>query len=92
MIIQTLILSMIVPKSQEFARSLFKSSDVDYFEGLIKPKKFNDTIKNVTGKNLETPEHLKMYIDKKEKFDIIGNTNSEVKKYILSNAKKRSIL
>jgi lipopolysaccharide export system permease protein len=41
-------LSIIVPKSQEFARSLFKTSDVDYFEGLIKPKKFNDTIKGLT--------------------------------------------
>ena len=48
MIIQIVMLSMIVPKSQEFARSLFKTSDVDYFEGLIKPKKFNDTIKGLT--------------------------------------------
>ena len=48
MIIQIIMLSIIVPKSQEFARSLFKTSDVDYFEGLIKPKKFNDTIKGLT--------------------------------------------
>jgi len=37
-----------VPKSQELARSKLRSSNVDYFEGLIKPKKFNDTIKDLT--------------------------------------------
>ena len=55
--------------------------------GTAHPYKFNDTIEKVTGKNLEVPEHLKKYIDKKEKFDIIGNSNSEVKKYILSKIK-----
>ena len=34
-------------------------------------------------KNLDSPEHLKLNIDKKEKFDIIRNSNSEVKNYIL---------
>ena len=47
-IIQIILLSIIVPKSQEIARSQLRSSDVDYFEGLIKPKKFNDTIKGLT--------------------------------------------
>ena len=35
------------------------------------------------GENLDLPEHLKLNIDKKETFDIIGNSNSEVKNYIL---------
>jgi lipopolysaccharide export system permease protein len=48
MLIQILLLSVVVPKSQEFARSELRSSDVDFFEGLIKPKKFNDTIKGLT--------------------------------------------
>ncbi len=52
--------------------------------GTAHPFKFNDTIKKVTGKNLQAPEHLKMSVDKKEKFDIIGNSNSDVKNYILS--------
>ena len=38
LILQILLLSIIVPKSQEVARSLLRSSEVDYFEGLIKPK------------------------------------------------------
>ena len=48
MFVQILLLSIIVPKSQEMARSTLRSSNVDYFEGLIKPKKFNDTIKGLT--------------------------------------------
>ena len=48
MLVQILLLSIIVPKSQELARSKLRTSNVDYFEGLIKPKKFNDTIKGLT--------------------------------------------
>jgi lipopolysaccharide export system permease protein len=48
MLIQILIMAIIVPKSQEMARSKLRNSNVDYFEGLIKPKKFNDTIKGLT--------------------------------------------
>ena len=48
MFTQIFLLSIIVPKSQEIARSQLRSSDVDYFEGLIKPKKFNDTIRGLT--------------------------------------------
>ena len=48
MLIQILLVSIVVPKSQELARSKLRSSNVDYFEGLIKPKKFNDTIKGLT--------------------------------------------
>ena len=48
MLIQILMLSIVVPKSQELARSKLRTSDIDYFEGLIKPKKFNDTIKGLT--------------------------------------------
>ena len=48
MLVQILLMSVIVPKSQEMARSKLRSSNVDYFEGLIKPKKFNDTVKGLT--------------------------------------------
>ena len=51
--------------------------------GTAHPYKFSDTIKKAIGKNLDSPEHLKLNIDKKETFDIIGNSNSEVKNYIL---------
>ncbi len=51
--------------------------------GTAHPYKFSDTIKKAIGKNLDLPEHLKLNIDKKETFDIIRNSNSEVKNYIL---------
>ena len=46
--------------------------------------KFLDTIKIATGKEVEKPIQLSQIEDKKEKFDIIENSNSEVKNYILS--------
>ena len=48
MLTQMILISIVVPKTQELARSKLRSSNVDYFEGLIKPKKFNDTIKGLT--------------------------------------------
>tara|TARA_Y100000389_G_scaffold101998_1_gene98807 strand:+ start:164 stop:1285 length:1122 start_codon:yes stop_codon:yes gene_type:complete len=69
MFIQITILSILIPKSQELARSELRSSDVDYFESLIKPKKFNDTIKGLTifseEKN-ENNEFKNIYIKKKK--------------------------
>ncbi len=55
--------------------------------GTAHPYKFNDTIKKAIGKNLESPDHLQLNMDKKEKFDIIGNSNLEVKNYILGKIK-----
>ncbi len=52
--------------------------------GTAHPYKFSDTIKKAIGKNLDAPKQLKLSVDKKETFDIIGNSNSEVKNYILS--------
>ena len=67
MLIQIFLLSIVVPKSQEIARSKLRSSNVDYFEGLIKPKKFNDTIKGLTifaeEKN-SNDEFINIYIKK----------------------------
>jgi lipopolysaccharide export system permease protein len=48
MFIQMILISTIVPKSQEVARTLLRTSGVDYFEGLIKPQKFNDSVKGLT--------------------------------------------
>ena len=48
MIAQILLTSYFVPKSQNISRQLLKSSNVDFFESFIKPKKFNDNIKGLT--------------------------------------------
>ena len=67
-LIQITLLALIVPKSEEIARSLLRTSDVDYFEGLIKPRKFNDNIKGLTifaeDKNSKD-EFINIYIKKK---------------------------
>ena len=80
-IFQLILLNLIVPKSQEFARSLIKTSDVDYFESLIKPKKFNDTIQGLT-----------IYADNKnnkgELINIYIKNTSLNKKFQITFAKK----
>ena len=48
MLIQIILSSIIVPKSQDIARSFLRTSTVSFFGNFIKPKRFNDTIKNVT--------------------------------------------
>jgi len=81
MLIQILLMSIVVPKSQELARSKLRASDIDYFEGMIKPKKFNDTIKGLTifaeDKN-DNEEFKNIYIKK----------NNEKKGFQITFAKK----
>ena len=48
MIFQILLTSIIVPKSQNLSRELLVTSNVDFFESFIKPKKFIDNIKDLT--------------------------------------------
>ena len=72
LLIQTLLTTLIVPKSQDLARSFLRSSTVNFFDNFIKPQKFNDTIKGVT-----------IYSDKK---DLDGNLkNLYLKREIKDN-------
>jgi len=48
MIVQITLSSLIIPKSQDLARSFLRTSTVNFFGNFIKPQRFNDTIKNVT--------------------------------------------
>ncbi len=48
MILQIILSTFVVPKTQDLARSFLRSSSVDFFDNFIKPKKFNDTLKNLT--------------------------------------------
>ena len=47
-LIQIIFTSIIIPKSQDVARSFLRKSTVNVFENFIKPQRFNDTIKNLT--------------------------------------------
>ena len=55
-LIQILLTTFVVPKSQELSRTFIRTSNIDFLDSFIKPKKFNDTIKNLT-----------IYADKKDK-------------------------
>ena len=74
-LLQITLTSIVVPKAEEISRSQLRTSDVDYFESLIKPKKFNDTIKGLTifaeEKNKKN-EFINIYIKKisEESFQI----------------------
>tara|TARA_B100000963_G_scaffold278352_1_gene246735 strand:+ start:2734 stop:3870 length:1137 start_codon:yes stop_codon:yes gene_type:complete len=48
MLIQIFLTATIVPKSQDLARSFLRTSSIDYLENFIKPKIFNDAVKNLT--------------------------------------------
>jgi lipopolysaccharide export system permease protein len=47
-ILNLLLNTLITPLSQDKARSFIRSSDLDFFESMLKPKKFIDVIKNLT--------------------------------------------
>ena len=47
-LMQILLTTFIVPKSQELGRTFIRTSNIDFIDSFIKPKKFNDTIKNLT--------------------------------------------
>ena len=75
--------ALISPLSQDKARSFIRSSDLDFFESILKPKKFIDTVKNLT-----------IYFDKKNKFGELENIflkdNTDVNDYKVIFAKKGS--
>ncbi len=48
LLVQIFLTSIIVPKSQDLARSFLRSSTINFFDSFIKPRKFIDTIKGVT--------------------------------------------
>tara|TARA_Y100001970_G_C14211341_1_gene847127 strand:+ start:91 stop:1182 length:1092 start_codon:yes stop_codon:yes gene_type:complete len=47
-LLQLILTTLIVPKSQNVSRSLLRDSEVNFFGNFIKAQKFNDTIKGVT--------------------------------------------
>jgi len=47
-LLSLLLNSIIAPMAQDKARSFIRSSDLDFFESILKPKKFVDVVKNLT--------------------------------------------
>ena len=48
LIFQIFLNSLVVPTTQDQARSYLRSSSINFLENFIKPKKFNDTVKDLT--------------------------------------------
>ncbi len=48
MVVQIVLSSLIIPKSQDMAKSFLRTSTINFYGNFIKPQRFNDTIKNVT--------------------------------------------
>jgi len=61
-LVSLLLNAVITPFTQDKARSFIRSSNLDFFESMLKPKKFIDIIENLT-----------IYFDKKNKNDELTN-------------------
>ena len=61
-LIQIILTTLIVPISQKYSRTLIKTSNIDFFESFIKPKRFNDSINNLT-----------IYADDKDENGVLKN-------------------
>ena len=48
MLFQIFLTTLLIPKTQDIARSLIRTSNLNFFEEIIKEKKFNDTVKDLT--------------------------------------------
>ena len=65
LIIQILLTTIIVPKSQNLARSFIRTSTIDFFPSLLKEKKFIDTVANLTifiGKKNDKGEMFNIFL------------------------------
>jgi len=48
MLIQIFLTVLVVPKAQDSARSFLRTSNINYLEGFVKPRVFNDAVKGLT--------------------------------------------
>jgi len=87
MIIQITLTSMIIPKTQDLARSFIRDSNLDNYSQFLKSKKFNDNIKDLTiyNENKENNKILKnIYLKRnigKNNFQITYAQSGEFKNY-----------
>ena len=86
--------SIVVPTALDKGRSFIRTSDLDFFESVLKPKKFIDVVKNLTIYfDEKTPEGVFVNIflkdDKNNDFQIIYAKNGELQ---TRNGKKILVL
>ena len=89
-ILQLLLTIIIVPETQNLSRSLIRTSNVDFLDSFVKPKKFNDNIKGLTiyaEKKFDNGILEKLYLKKTEingDFQITIAKRGEFKNFINS--------
>ena len=93
-ILNLLLSSIVVPTALDKGRSFIRTSDLDFFESVLKPKKFIDVVKNLTIYfDKKTPEGVFVNIflkdDKNNDFQIIYAKNGELQ---TRNGKKILVL
>ncbi len=90
---QILVTTFLVPHSQNLSRTLIKTSNIDFVESFIKPKRFNDSINNLTIYSEDRDENgtlKKIYLKKK-----LSNGNFQItyaKKGIFENRGGTNVL
>ena len=62
LILQLVLSFLVVPKTQDLARSYIRDSNIDYLPSLIKSKQFNDTVSDLT-----------IFVEKKESNGMLKN-------------------
>jgi lipopolysaccharide export system permease protein len=71
-LLSLLLNAVITPMAQDKARSFIRSSDLDFFENILKPKKFVDVIKNLTiyfEKKNKNGELQNIFLNEKSSFN-----------------------
>jgi lipopolysaccharide export system permease protein len=87
--------ALIAPMAQDKARSFIRSSDLDFFESILKPKKFVDVIQNLTiyyEKKNENGELENMFLNDKSTPNESRTTIAKIGKFEMRRDKKILIL
>ncbi len=94
LIFQFFLSTFAVPFTQDKARSFLRTSSVDFFDNFIKPKKFNDTIKNLTiyAESKDEDENLKNIYLKKSNGENIQITFAKTGKFKIKDGSKILVL
>ncbi len=87
--------ALISPMAQDKARSFIRSSDLDFFESILKPKKFVDVVQNLTiyyEKKNENGELENMFLNDKSSPNESQTTIAKTGKFEMRGNKKILVL
>ena len=92
-LVSLLLNALITPFTKDKARSFIRTSNLDFFESILKPKKFIDIIGNLTiyfDKKNENGELINIFLNEKE--NINNSKTTFAKKAIIDIKKDKKIL